>query len=66
MESLGNILLWTEQKEYYSKEISKANWLGKHSILHAHIDDNFFLKNVHFSNEVSYKIQIVIGEHVYK
>ena len=43
---------------------SKANRLGKHFILHAHIDENFFLKNVYFSNEVSYKIQIVIGVHV--
>ena len=58
--------LWTEQKEYYSKEGNKANRLGKHSILHAHIDDNFFLKNVYFSNKVTYKIQIVIGVHVYK
>ena len=45
---------------------NKANRLGKHSILHAYIDENFFLKNVYFSNEVSNKIQIVIDVHVYK
>ena len=58
--------MWAEQKEYYSKKGNKANRLEKHSFLHAHIDDNFFLKNVYFSNEVSYKMQIVIGIHVYK
>ena len=57
--------MWAEQKEYYSKEGNKVNWLGKHSILHAYIDDNYFLKNVYFSNEVSYKIQIVIGVHMH-
>ena len=56
--------MWAEQKEYYSKEGNNANWLGKHSILHAYIDDNYFLKNVYFSNEVSYKPQIVIGVQV--
>ena len=34
--------MWGKLKEYYSKEGNKANRLGKHSILHAHIDDNFF------------------------
>ena len=58
--------MWAEQKEWYSKEGNKANWRGKHSFLPDTHRWEQLLENVYFSNEVSYKIQIVIGVHAYK
>ena len=43
------------------RQVGKENTL----FYQTQIDDNF-LKKVYFSNEVSYKIQIVIGVHAYK
>ena len=44
--------------------LKAVGWIN--NSLTQYIDENFLMIKVYFSNEVYYKIQIVIDVHVYK